>query len=226
MILPGVNEWQWPVQGPLLWQSTVETLQMVAFTMLIGGILGLLLGLVLYGTRPAGLFESRIVYGFFNVLVNIIRPIPFIIFITAVRSLTLVVVGTSYGTWAAIFPMTIMCTVATGRMVEQNLVATDPGIVEAGQAMGASRTHVLLRIVVPEALAPLILAYAFLFVGVLDMSAIAGAIGAGGLGQFALSYGYTRYNDYVTWAAVVVMIVFVQVIQQLANVLANRILRH
>jgi len=226
MLIPAVNEWTWDEYGSLLLAETGHTLVMVLVSLLIGGTLGLLLGLLLYSTRPGGLYRNRVVYGFFSVLINIIRPIPFIIFITALRSLTVVVVGTTYGVRAAIFPMAIMATMATGRMVEQNLVATDPGIVEAGRAMGASRMHVLLRIVVPEALGPLILAYAFLFIGVVDMSAMAGTIGAGGLGYFALSYGYTRYNDYVTWAAVLVIIVIVQVVQALANFLANRVLRH
>jgi len=159
-----------------------------------------------------------------NTIVNIVRPIPFIIFITAIRPLTLEVIGKSLGTWAAIFPMTIMCVMATGRIIEQNLVASDAGVIEAARAMGASRLHVLLRVLVPEQLAPLILGYAFLFVGVLDMSAMAGAIGGGGLGQLALTYGYQRYNDYITWIAVAIMIVLVQVVQQLGNWLARRTL--
>lgn len=225
LIVPTANEWTWEEYGPLLLQETGHTLQMVLATMVIGGILGLFLGLLLYSTRPGGLYQNRTVYSIFSVLVNFIRPIPFIIFIMTVRPLTTLVVGTTFGVPAAVFAMSIMCTMATGRMVEQNLVATDPGIVEAGRAMGASRIHVLLRIVVPEALAPLILAYAFLFIGVVDMSAMAGTIGAGGLGYFALSYGYTRYNDYVTWAAVLTIIVIVQLVQALANFLANRVLR-
>lgn len=224
MRLPAVNEWDPDVHGPLLWTSLGQTLQMVLVTLVVGGALGMVYGLALYGTRRGGLFENRWIYGVLNAVVNTIRPIPFIIFLTAIRPVTLAVTGTSLGVRAALLPMIVMCTMATSRIVEQNLVGTDPGIVEAARAMGASRSHVLLRVLVPEALAPLILGYAFLFVGILDMSAIAGAIGAGGLGYFAISYGYTRYNDYVTWAAVLVMILLVQVVQQLGNWLSRRVL--
>jgi len=224
MTILAANEFQWDYHGPMLWTAIGETLQMVLVTLVVGGLIGLVLGLALYGTRRGSMFENRIVYGVLNTVVNIVRPIPFIIFITAVRPLTLEVIGRSLGTAAAIFPMIIMCVMATSRIVEQNLVASDAGVIEAARAMGASRMHVLLRVLVPEQLAPLVLGYAFLFVGVLDMSAMAGAIGGGGLGQFALTYGYQRYNDYITWIAVAVMIVLVQVVQQLGNWLARRTL--
>lgn len=225
MRLPATNGWDWALHGPLLWQALGQTLQMVAVTLLVGGVLGLVLGLGLYGTRPGGLFAHRGVYAVLGAVVNVIRPIPFIIFITAIRPVTLAVVGTSLGTAAATFPMIVMCTVATSRIVEQTLVATDPGIIEAARAMGASRAHVLLRVLVPESLAPLVLGYAFLFVGVLDMSAMAGVIGGGGLGQFALTYGYQRYDYAVTWIAVAAMVLIVQLAQLLGSTLARRVLR-
>ncbi|MDR3107190.1 MAG: ABC transporter permease subunit [Bifidobacteriaceae bacterium] len=198
------------------------TLQMVLLTMLVGGAIGLLMGLALFATRKGSLFANRAVFWSLNMIVNTIRPIPFIIFITAVRPLTILVMGTSYELKGAIFPMTIVCAMATSRLVEQSLVNTDPGVIEAGRAMGASRIHVLVRILMPEALAPLILGYAFLFVGVLDMSAMAGAVGAGGLGDFALNYGYQKFNNYVTLASLVVIVVMVQIAQAIGNVLARK----
>jgi len=205
--------------------SLGETLQMVATTLVIGGVVGLVLGLTLYGTRRGGLIENRAVYSVLSVIVNFIRPIPFVIFITAVKPVTIAVMGGYIGTVPAIFPMVIVCSVATSRIVEQSLIATDPAIVEAGRAMGASRTHILFRILVPEALAPLILGYTFLFVGVLDLSAMAGAVSGGGLGQFAISDGFRKFNDYVTWIAVAVMIILVQCAQLLGNGLARYVLR-
>lgn len=225
MILPMVNEWDWDRHTPKFIEAVQETLHMVVVTLGIGGLLGLLLGLAVYASRRGGLFENRIVYALINFVINFVRPIPFIIFLAAIRPLTQSVMGTGIGTTAMIFPMTIMCTVATARIVEQNLVATDPGIVEAGRAMGASRMHVLLRIVVPESLGPLVLGYAFLFVGVVDMSAMAGMIGAGGLGAFAIQWGYQKYNDLVTWVAVGAIIIMVQLVQHLGNVLARRLIR-
>ena len=180
----------WTVLRPLLFESIGQTLTMVLITLVVGGLLGLILGVVLYGTRPGNLFENAIVYRILDVIVNIVRPIPFIIFLAAMQPLTIVVVGTSIGTVAAIFPMVVMCTFATSRLVEQNLVPVDPGVIEAARSMGASKFTIIRTVLIPEALAPLILAYAFLFIGVLDMSAMAGYIGGGGLGNFAIAYGY------------------------------------
>ena len=208
----------WTVLRPLLAQSVVQTLQMVLVTIVIGGALGLVLGVILYGTRPGNLFENRVVYRILDILVNIIRPIPFIIFLAAMQPLTIKVVGTSIGTTAAIFPMVVMCTFATSRLVEQNLVPVD-------RAMGASKLTIIRTVLIPEALAPLILAYAFLFIGVLDMSAMAGYIGGGGLGNFAIAYGYQKFDQTVTWTAVIIMIVLVQVVQAIANAIAKRLLR-
>ncbi|KFJ07515.1 methionine ABC transporter permease [Bifidobacterium tsurumiense] len=215
----------WEVLKPILFQSIGQTLQMVLVTLVVGGFLGLILGVVLYGTRPGNLLENAVVYRILDTLVNIIRPIPFIIFLAAMQPLTIAVVGTSIGTTAAMFPMIIMCTVATSRLVEQNLVPVDAGIIEAARAMGASRLTIIRTVLIPEALAPLILAYAFLFIGVLDMSAMAGYIGGGGLGNFAIAYGYQKFDSVVTWTAVIIMIILVQVVQGIANALAKRILK-
>jgi len=222
-MIPLENSWSDQYTGQLF-AATGQTLQMVFVTLIIGGVIGLALGLTLFATRRHGLFANRPVFLILNAIVNTIRPIPFVIFLTAMRPVTLAVTGHTIGIQGAIFPMVIMCSMATSRLVEQSLVGTDPGVIEAGRAMGASRLHVLVRILIPEALAPLILGYAFLIVGILDMSAIAGVIGAGGLGSFAIQYGYNKFNDYVTWAALVVIIVLVQLVQGFGNWLARKML--
>ena len=207
----------WNVLRPLLFESIGQTLTMVLVTLVIGGFLGLILGVVLYGTRPGNLFENAVVYRILDIIVNIVRPIPFIIFLAAMQPLTIVVVGTSIGTVAAIFPMVVMCTFATSRLVEQNLVPVDPGVIEAARSMGAGKLTIIRTV--------LILAYAFLFIGVLDMSAMAGYIGGGGLGNFAIAYGYQKFDQTVTWTAVIIMIVLVQVVQGIANAIAKRLLK-
>lgn len=214
----------WTVLRPMLFSSIAQTLEMVCATLLIGGLLGLVLGVVLYGTRPGNLFENAVVYRVLDVIVNIIRPIPFIIFLAAMQPLTIVVVGTSIGTAAAIFPMVVMCTFATSRLVEQNLVPVDAGVIEAARSMGASKFTIIRTVLIPEALGPLILAYAFMFISVLDMSAMAGYIGGGGLGNFAIAYGYQKFDQTVTWTAVIIMIVLVQCVQAIANAFAKRML--
>ncbi len=215
----------WDTLTPVLLDSIVETLHMVAVALVIGGVAGMLIGAVLYATRPGNLFSNRVVFNVLNVVINIVRPIPFIIFLTAVGPVTKAIAGTTLGTEAAIVPMTIMASVVIGRVVEQNLVAVDPGVVEAALAIGAKRLSVLFGVVIPEALATLILGYTFMFIAVVDMSAMAGYIGGGGLGNFAIIYGYQQFTPEVTWVTVAVIVVIVQLGQLLGNWLAQRILR-
>ncbi|MCK1803932.1 MULTISPECIES: methionine ABC transporter permease [unclassified Brevibacterium] len=215
----------WPTLLPVLLQSVQETLVMVTATIVLSGIAGLIIGAALYASRPGNLFEQPVVFGILNVIVNIVRPIPFIIFITAIGPLTLLVVGTTIGTAAAILPMTLMASVVIGRVVEQNLVAVDPGIVEASRAAGAGRLRTLFSIVLPEALAPLILGYTFMLIAIVDMSAMAGVVGGGGLGNFAIMYGYQQFDWNVTLVTVTVIIVMVQVAQLVGNWVSQLILR-
>jgi len=215
----------WTTLWPVYLQSIGQTLWMVVATLIMGGILGLALGVLLYTTRRGGLLENRPLFTVLNVVVNFIRPIPFIIFMTAVAPLTQLVLGTFLGTPAAIFPMTIAATFGISRIVEQNLVTIDPGVIEAARAMGSSPWRIITTLLVPEALGPLILGYTFIFVAIVDLSAIAGSIGGGGLGDFAISYGYQRYNWAVTWIAVITIVVLVQAAQFLGNWLARKALR-
>ncbi len=215
----------WEKLGPLLWQAFRETLYMTSATLVIGGLLGLVLGITLYVTRPGNLLPNQAVSTGLNVLVNTIRPIPFIIWVTAIQPVAIAISGKSYGTNYAIFAMALMATFGTSRIVEQNLVALDPGVVEAARAMGAGPLRIILTVVIPEALGPLILGYTFLFVAIVDMSAVVGVVAGGGLGEFALTYGYQQYDYAVTWVAVALIVAIVQVAQLLGNTLARRVLR-
>ncbi|MEX0429507.1 methionine ABC transporter permease [Nocardioides sp. DS6] len=210
---------------PDIWQATGETLVMIAFTMVIGGLLGLLLGLALYLTRRGGLFANRVVSAILNVLVNFFRPIPFIIFIAAVQPAARAIVGTGIGMKAAIFALVLAAMFGIGRIVEQNLVTVPNGVIEAARSMGASRLRIAATVLIPEALAPVILGYTFAFIAVIDMSAVAGLIAAGGIGNFAQVYGYRQYDTAVTWVCVLILVVMVQIVQVSGNFLANRLLR-
>jgi D-methionine transport system permease protein len=210
---------------PLVWQASYETLYMVAITLTVGGVLGLLLGLALYVTRRGGLYASRPANAVLNVLVNFFRPIPFVIFIAAVQPLARVVVGTGIGNPAIIFALTIAAMFGISRIVEQNLVTIDPGVIEAARSVGASRARIVRTVVIPEALGPLVLGYTFVFVAIVDMTAIAGVIGGGGLGNFALQYGFRQFDTVVTWTAVIIIVVIVQVGQLAGNAVARRVLR-
>ncbi|MCU1406350.1 MAG: methionine transporter ATP-binding protein [Glaciihabitans sp.] len=210
---------------PLFWQSAAQTLYIVGLTLLLGGIGGLLIGLGLYSTRRGSLLENRTVFSILNVIVNTFRPIPFIIFLAAAQPLARVVVGTGIGNNAIIFTLSLAASFAIGRIVEQNLLTVEPGVIEAARSVGAGPFRIIGQILLPEALGPLILGYAFIFVALVDMSAVAGYIGGGGLGAFALLYGYRQFNPVVTWAAVLLIIILVQVVQFGANRLARKVMR-
>ncbi|GAA2078940.1 ABC transporter permease [Aeromicrobium tamlense] len=214
-----------PELWPLIGTATWETFYMVAITVAIGGFLGLVVGLALYATRAGGLFANRVAFTVLNVVVNFFRPIPFVIFIAAVQPFARLVVGIGIGNRAIIFAMTLAAMFGIARIVEQNLVTVEPGVIEAARSMGASRLRILATVVVPEALGPLILGYTFAFVAIVDMSAIAGVIGAGGLGAFAQQYGYRQFDTVVTWTVVLIIVAFVQVGQFFGNTLARKVLR-
>ncbi|WP_424467486.1 methionine ABC transporter permease [Pseudoclavibacter helvolus] len=210
---------------PKLFEATGETLLLVSLSLLFGGIGGLLVGLVLYLTRRGNLYEQRIINAVMNVVVNFFRPIPFIIFIAAVQPLSRLIVGSGIGTNAAIVALSLAATFGISRLVEQNLLTVSPGVIEAARAAGAGRFQIVWTVIVPEALGPLILGYTFAVVSLVDMSAVAGFIGGGGLGDFAIQYGYRQFQPEVTWAAVIVIVILVQGLQFLGNFLARKTLR-
>ncbi|TKV28472.1 ABC transporter permease [Arthrobacter sp. NamB2] len=210
---------------PQLWEATYETLYIVGLSLLFGGLGGLLLGIGLYTTRSGSILGNRAVFRTLNVIVNIFRPIPFIIFLAAAQPLARAVTGTGIGNSAIIFTLSLAATFGISRIVEQNLLTVQPGVIEAARSVGAGRLRIILTILIPEALGPLILGYTFIFVALVDMSAVAGSVGGGGLGNFAIQYGYRQFNPVVTWAAVIVIVLLVQAVQLLGNVLARRVLR-
>ncbi|GAB6903303.1 methionine ABC transporter permease [Kineosporia succinea] len=202
-----------------------QTFFIVSISVVVGGLIGLLLGLVLYATRPGNLMSSRPVFILLNVLVNIVRPIPFVIFLVAIQPLMLNTIGTTIGTDAVTFALSLSAAFAVSRIVEQNLLTVNPGVIEAARAAGARPIGILLTVLVPEALGPLILGYTFIFVAVVDMSAQAGLFGGGGIGDFAITYGSQRYNWPVVYISVAAMIILVQAGQFLGNYLARKALR-
>lgn len=215
----------WDRLGGFFQQAIWDTLYMVSVTLIFSGILGLILGMLLYTTRSGGVLQNKPVYWVLNFLVNFFRPIPFIILLTAIGPLSDILVGSRIGIEAAIVGMVVAATFGAARIVEQNLVSIDPGVVEAAKAMGASPMRIILTVIIPEALGPLILGFTFIFIAIVDMSAMAGYIGAGGLGDFAIVYGYRAFNDEVTWITVLVIIVIVQFAQLLGNWVARKVMR-
>ncbi|MEJ6013495.1 methionine ABC transporter permease [Corynebacterium sp. H127] len=215
----------WDRLGDQFVESIWDTLYMVSITMVVGGLLGLALGILLYTTRSGSILHNKGLYTVLNILVNFVRPIPFIILIAFIGPVTKAMIGSTIGIDAAVFVMSVAATFGVARIVEQNLVAIDPGVIEAARAMGASPWRIIRTVIIPEALGPLILGYTFIFIAVVDMSAMAGYIGGGGLGDFAIVYGYRSYDPEVTLAATAVIIVIVQIAQLLGNWLSKKIMR-
>lgn len=215
----------WATFWPRIVEATGETLIMVIATLIFGSIIGIAFGLLLFVTRENNILENKLVSRILNIFINIIRPIPFIIFLVAISQLTRLVVGTTIGTAAAIFPMTIVASFVVARVVENNLVSIDPGVIEAAQAMGASPLRIIFTVLIPEALGPLILGLTFVSVSLIDFSAVAGTVGGGGLGHIAMTYGYQRFDASVMIVTVVILIIMVQLAQWIGNTLSRKIMR-
>ncbi|MER2058472.1 MAG: methionine ABC transporter permease [Niallia sp.] len=215
----------WNTFWPRIVESTGETILMVIMTLILGSILGITIGLLLFVTRKGNILENKLVFRLLNILINIIRPIPFIIFLVAISPLTRAVVGTTIGTWAAIFPMTIAASFGIARVVENNLVSIDPGVIEAAKAMGASPLQIIFTVLIPEALGPLILGLTFVTISLIDFSAMAGTVGGGGLGHVAMTYGYQRFDGSVMLVTVIILIILVQIAQWIGNTLSRKIMR-
>lgn len=210
---------------PIFFQAILETLYIVVISVVVSGLLGLAMGIGLTVTRPGNILAHRGFFAVINVIVNIVRPIPFIIFLAAIGPLTLAAVHTTIGNAAVIFGLSLAASFAVARIVEQNLVTVDPGVIEAARAVGASPWNIIFTVLIPEGLGPLVLGYTFIFVGVVDMSAQAALIGGGGLGTFAITYGYQRFNWTAVYITVAVIIVIVQAGQFFGNWLARKALR-
>lgn len=207
---------------PRVARALGETLFMVTVSFFLASIIGLILGIFLYASRPGQLLHSRVLHTTLNIVVNTLRPIPFIILLIALTPLTRALIGTSIGPAAAILPLTIAASVGIARVAESNLVAVDPGVIEAARAVGASPLHILFGFVVREAFGPLLLSLTFIFVALIDATAVAGAVGGGGLGNLALTYGYQRFDYAVMILIIIVLIALVQLVQFLGNRLARR----
>lgn len=210
---------------PEFWQAALETLYMTSFALVLGGILGLAVGVLLYVTRPGGLMPNSFVSGLINFAVNFFRPIPFVIFMAVAQPFARLVVGSGIGTTAGAFIIGLAAAFAIGRIVEQHLVSVSPGVIEAARAMGAGPWRILFTVAIPESLGPLILGYTFIVVALIDMTAMAGLIGGGGLGAFAQIYGFRQFEPLVMWAAIILIVVFVHLVQLLGTRLARKVMR-
>jgi ABC-type methionine transport system permease subunit len=198
---------------PLVWPAFLQTLQMVGAVLVIALAVGTPLALLLHNTSPKGLYPRPTVHNVASVIVNFARSLPFLILMAAMIPITRAVAGTSIGVAGAIVPLSIGAIPYYARLMEATLREVPPAMIEVGRAAGGSRLQTMLKVQLPEAVPGLISNLTIAIVNVIEYTAIAGAIGAGGIGYLALSYGYNRFDGNVMLACVVILVAFVQVTQ-------------
>ena len=208
---------------PLLTKAFGETVYMVLVSMLLASIIGVPLGVLLHTTDKGQILESPTLNKIVGSIVNALRSIPFIILMVAIIPFTRFLVGSAIGTTAAIVPLVVASIPFIGRQVETSLKEVPAGLVEAALSMGATPTQIISKVLLPEAMPSIVSQLTTVIIALVGESAMAGAIGGGGLGDLAIRYGYQRFRPEVMLATVIILIVLVQVVQFAGNLLSKRL---
>ena len=199
------------------------TLYMTVASTVLGYVFGLPMGVLLAITDKEGLTPNAVVYKILDVIANIVRSIPFLILLILLIPFTRLLVGQSYGSTATIVPLVIAAIPFIGRMVESSIKEVDPGVIEAARSMGASNMQIVMKVLLVEARTSLLTGATIAIGTILGYSAMAGSVGAGGLGKVAISYGYQRYQTDVMIVTVIILIIMVQGLQSLGNYLYKKL---
>lgn len=207
----------------MLVEGTFVTLYMTLFSTFMGYVLGLPMGIALVITAPKGLRPNKIIYKILDVIVNIVRSIPFLILLILVIPLTRIIVGQSYGPTATIVPLTLAAAPFIARMVESSLLEVDPGVIEAAQSMGANIWTIIWKVMLAESRTSLLVNGTIALGTILGYSAMAGAVGGGGLGDIAIRYGYYRYQTDIMLVTVVLLILLVQLLQYIGMTISKKL---
>ncbi len=207
----------------MLWQGVQESLYMTIFATLFGYLLGLPMGVLLSVTDQGGLSPNRVVYRVLDVIANVVRSTPFLILLILIIPVTKAIVGKSYGPTATIVPLVIAAAPFIARMVEGSLKEVDAGVIEAAQSMGATTFQIIWKVLLVEARTSLITGATIALGTILGYSAMAGAVGGGGLGDIAIQYGYYRYETDIMIVTVLLLILLFQVFQMAGNAIAGRL---
>ena len=207
----------------LLGQGFWETLIMVLGSGFLGSVIGIPLGVLLHITDKGGLMPKLTTNAIVGVIVNAVRSTPFIILLVAIYPLTRLIVGTTIGTTATLVPLVIGVAHFIARLVETSLREVDKGLIEAAQSMGATDYQIITKVLLPEAMPGIVASVTIAIVTLVGYSAMAGAIGGGGLGDIGIRYGHNRYMPEVMWTVVLILVVFVQVIQSVGDWCVKRV---
>ena len=208
---------------PEMTKALFQTLEMVGISALLSAAFGVLFGVVLVVTAPGGIMENRFVHSLLDKVINVFRSIPFVILIALLLPLTRIVMGTSIGTKGAIFPLVIGTIPFFSRQIHSALCEVDKGVVEAAQAMGSGPWEIVFRVYLREGLGGMIRGATITIINLIALSAMAGCVGGGGLGDYAIRYGFQRFQTDVTIATVIVLLVLVTLIQSVGNLLTRRL---
>lgn len=211
----------------LIFQSTLQTLQMVFFSTIFSILLGLPLGILLCVTRPkehGGIMPKPVLNSILDKIVNVLRSFPFIILMIILFPLSRLLVGTTIGTTATIVPLSIAAAPFAARVIETSLKEVDTGVVQAARSMGSTNRQIIFKVMIPEAMPSLVSGVTLTIINLVGYSAMAGAIGGGGLGDLAIRYGYQRTRTDVMIVAVVIILVLVELIQFIGNKISAQIL--
>ena len=212
----------WAEYGNVLTDGVWDTLVMVVISTAFAYLIGLPLGVALILTQPHGIRPHRGVYRVLDWIVNIGRSVPFIILMVAIMPFTRMVVGTTIGVKGAIVPLVVSAAPFIARMVETSLNEVDAGVVEAAQSMGCSPFQIIWKVLLPESKPSLLIGAAISTTTILGYSAMAGAVGGGGLGGIAINYGYYRYETDIMLVTVAILVIIVQIIQEIGMRLARK----
>jgi D-methionine transport system permease protein len=207
----------------LIFPSLIETLYMVFFSTIFSLIIGFPLGILLVITEKDGIWEKAVLNNILNGIINVLRSFPFIILMILLFPLSRIIVGSTIGTKATIVPLSIAAAPFVARVIESSLKEVDNGVIEFGLSMGASVIEIIFKILIPEAMPSLILGITLTIINLIGYSAMAGAIGGGGLGDLAIRFGLYRFQTDVMVASVIIIIILVQGIQYLGNKLSNTV---
>ncbi len=202
-----------------------ETLYMVSLSLIFSALIGLPLGILLVITRKGHILEHKWIFNLLNPVINILRSVPFIILLVAIIPFTRLIVGTAIGTNAAIVPLVFYAAPYIARLVENSLLEVDKGIIEAAQSMGATVPQIIFKFLIPEGMSSLILTFTTATIGLVGASAMAGAVGAGGVGDLALTYGYQRFDTMTMVVTVAALVIIVQLLQSSGNMVSKKIRR-
>lgn len=206
----------------MIWESTLETLYMVFFSTLFSFLIGFPVGILLVITKEGGILERPKLNKILEFVINTLRSFPFIILMILVFPLSRLIVGTTIGSTAAIVPLSISAAPFVVRMVEGALNEVDKGLIEASSSMGADNFTIVFKVMIPETMPHIIHGLTVTVISLIGFSAMAGTIGAGGLGDLAIRFGYQRFKTDIMVYSVIVIIIVVQVIQTLGNYLVAR----